>query len=257
MSSVYNIPAPGTRSTSPGIVGLSTGTYGGSLLYMRSGHCTDRFNKILISSINPQGRINALKTGANGIDSGSLEPNKDYFVYAIGSSIDRTKGAGIISKNSEVPYLPEGYDAYRIIDIKNTDGSGAFVPSVTLQFSGLGSSSRKFVYVTPKVIGSSIAVGTSYGDVSIAEDIMKALPSNVSIVDFLVEFTPTNNGDCIFLSSDSLSTQAMFSASSAGVKKYGKRTVPIIIDGPSENLWLKSNVPNTVSLSIQSFTFEI
>lgn len=67
--------------------------------------------------------LNAATNGANGLDTGSLANSTWYAVHAIGSSLNASVNATLLSTSATAPILPSGYDCFRRIGWVRTDGS--------------------------------------------------------------------------------------------------------------------------------------
>lgn len=67
--------------------------------------------------------INAATTGANGLDTGSLTTNQEYYVYLIS---DGTNVAGLLSLSATSPAMPAGYTMAQRFGAFKTDGSANF-----------------------------------------------------------------------------------------------------------------------------------
>ncbi len=138
--------------------------YGGSC--RDSQNINDIVNNVVIT-------VDLTKSGVNGIDSGVVQANKHYAVYAIGSSnnpnVDVVAYAAanplnpngyapnlyppacILSLSFEKPELPFGYDMYRRIGFVRTDNAAPtphFLPFVQY---GVGSE-RRYYYTNPVLV---------------------------------------------------------------------------------------------------------
>lgn len=67
--------------------------------------------------------INAATNGANGLDTGSLAANQEYYEYLIS---DGTNIAGILSLSATSPTMPTGYTMAQRYGAIKTDGSAVF-----------------------------------------------------------------------------------------------------------------------------------
>lgn len=84
---------------------------------------------VLFQSYSQPLLINAAKTGANGLDTGSLGVSLQYSIWLIGDSRGYLPVAGLLSLTSSnfSPLLPSGYDSKRLLGFIQTDGSSHFV----------------------------------------------------------------------------------------------------------------------------------
>lgn len=87
-----------------------------------AGACSDS-TAINVINLATGVTINAAVNGLNGLDTGTLENNTFYFVFAIGDSTSNNANGVILSTSATQPYLPGGYDMIRRIGAVLTDGS--------------------------------------------------------------------------------------------------------------------------------------
>jgi len=72
--------------------------------------------------------IDSTITGANGVDTGVILASTQYAIYLIGDSRNYNNTAAVLSLTSQTaPFLPAGYDSYRLIGFWATDGSKHFI----------------------------------------------------------------------------------------------------------------------------------
>ena len=72
--------------------------------------------------------INSAVNGVNGLDTGNIAASTQYAIYLIGDSINYNATAAVLSLTSNsAPFMPSGYDSYRLIGFWETDASSHFV----------------------------------------------------------------------------------------------------------------------------------
>jgi hypothetical protein len=211
-----NKPIPGSRNPVSYIKGLNVtldATTPNTMLNMSAGACSDIINNIdmvIRDTITfPAGvftstplLIDCTKNGVNGLDTGALAASTFYYVYVIGDSNGFNKPAALVSTKciypdllfnpaNVLPELPYGYDSFRLVDVKVTDGSAHFLLSYTF---GDGSY-RKFVYDAPLTTGSS-ALTASYVALPLTDCVA---PIGVTNVNFTADYVPTTAGNSVYV----------------------------------------------------------
>jgi hypothetical protein len=93
-----------------------------------AGQCRDVYNVNDIYMPTPSFSLSTLKNGVWGIDTGTIDNNKVYYVYTITDTFKRNPTAAIASLSPVAPVLPVGYDTYRRIGSFLTDGSAEILP---------------------------------------------------------------------------------------------------------------------------------
>lgn len=87
--------------------------------------------------------INGATTGANGLDTGTLATNGQYYIWSISNG---TTTAGLISLSPTAPVMPSGYTYKARIGANFTNGSGNFI-----QGNQIGA---RFAYFQPPLVAS-------------------------------------------------------------------------------------------------------
>jgi len=75
--------------------------------------------------------VNSGTIGANGIDTGALAANKNYYIWVIGDSNGIKANAGLLSLKNGLngnPTMPTGYDKKRLVGSITTDATPHFRP---------------------------------------------------------------------------------------------------------------------------------
>lgn len=160
------------------------------------GQCRDHTNTNDISVTADFTIMDLSFHGFNGLDSGSLQPNKVYAIYAIGDESNLNPSGFIASLNQDNnPYMPFGYNLIRRLAWISTDGSGNFYP---VYISGNGSVRS---YEFPEAV-SILSAGT---DTSFTEiNLSTLVPVSYSPVILQANFsnsgwTNTNPGNLMHL----------------------------------------------------------
>ena len=118
--SAINRPIPLSRNPNGYVTGLTASlnsTTPNTQLDLAAGACSDSLNNIdMVLSTGVT--INSAKNGINGLDKGIvLTASSIYYVYVIGDSNGFNLPVGMISLLPTNPYLPFGYDSFRMVDI--------------------------------------------------------------------------------------------------------------------------------------------
>ena len=96
-----------------------------------------------LTASSPSLTLNGATTGANGLDTGALAANQQYYIWAINNG---STTAGLISLSSTAPTMPSGYTYKARIGGIFTDSSANFLGG-----NQIGS---RFSYVTAILFGS-------------------------------------------------------------------------------------------------------
>lgn len=254
-SSGLNSPVPGSRLPAFHIQGLTVAldaTTPDSLLVLSTGQCADHYDNIDMV-VDAEITLNAGVVGVNGMDVGALGNNLFYYIHVIGDSSGFNKPAGLISLSYDAPALPYGYDSFRMVDIKVTDGTADFILSYTEGVYGC----RKFIYDAPPI------VLTATGQVLfVALDLSETVaPVGTPMVQFTASITPETAGnDVTLVPTGSTSTAyAILSGSVAAVAEVGDLDCIAFIDdsGNASIDYATSAAADTASLWVKSFTYYV
>jgi len=113
-----------------------------SMLDVTSGTCVDSTNTFQIMDTLGY-TASSHTTGINGLDEGEVQIYSLYYVYIVWSITNR-HDAGLLLSLNEVPVLPVGYGAYRLIGYVHTDDLGDFYNGYW--GTANGASTRTFFY---------------------------------------------------------------------------------------------------------------
>lgn len=185
--------------------------------------------------------------GANRLDTGTLASNTWYSVYIIGSSRNLKPLAMIasLSSNSK-PYLPEGYDVYRLRTFFRV-GSGLNI----VKFNALYDGARiECNYL------DDVAVLTG-GNVSTLTELIvdsSTPPVQTSILNFGFGFTPTAAGNVFEIQPNDYqgATGQKYSAQVASIPLFGQGSV--FVNNNGTNRTIKYKVGGTVNIQAWGFT---
>lgn len=122
-----------------------------------AGQATDDTNFFMLNR-SATVTIDTAGTGANGLDTGTLALSTLYHAFLIGK-LDGTT-AGLLSTSFSSPTMPTGYIFKRRIGSVRTDASTHF-----LDFLQNG---KRFRLLVPLLDGSSVALTTTYADLTLS-----------------------------------------------------------------------------------------
>ena len=254
LSNNVNTPITGSRVPPFHILGFTATldeTTPDSLLVLSAGTCADSTDNIDMT-IESTTTLNIATTGKNGLDTGAAGNNLFYYVYVIGDSSGFNAPAGLMSLSFTAPALPYGYDSFRAVDIKVTDGTADFLPSYTLGQYG----PRKFVFDAPVLVLDGEGSAT-FATVDLTETVAPVL---TPMVQFTVSITPETGepGDAITLipTDSASSAYAVFSGSVEDVAEVGDiECIAAVNSGAAEIDYKTTDVDDVASLWVKSFTY--
>jgi hypothetical protein len=187
-SPAINIPI--VRNPVAYINGLTADWLSNTTLTLNTGACSDSEN-VIDMVVDTAITIDTAVVGANGIDTGALGVSLFYYVFVIGSSSNYGPPQALLSLSPTAPIMPYGYDCFRMVDIKVTDGSSHFLLSYTNGQYG----NREFIYDAPLTTGSS-ALTNAYVALPLTACVA---PIGTPSVSFVATFTPATAGNSCFL----------------------------------------------------------
>jgi len=251
-SNTLNAPVPGSRIAPYYIYGLNctlNGTTPNTKLDLGVGACsdsTDIIDMVLSTAVT----IDTAVVGALGIDTGTLGASSFYYVHVIGDSSGFNPTSAMISLSKTAPVLPYGYDSFRVVDIKKTDGSSHFLLSYTEGAYG----DRKFVYDAP-IAALTATANSSYTACALTTVVP---PLAISTVSFTATIVAATAGDIACIrptggTGDGVSISAQVV------------TVPMIADieclsftsGGVSSIDYKVASTGTLALKVKSFTYSV
>ena len=251
--SAINKPIPGSRNPVVYIKGLTASlnaTTPNTQLDLSSGACSDSINNI--DMVVPAAiTINAAVVGVNGIDTGALAASKFYYVHVIGDSNGFYQPAALLSLSSTAPILPYGYDSFRMVDIKVTDGSSHFL----LSYTNGDAEYREFIYDAPLTTGSS-ALTTSYVALPLTACVA---PIGTPKVKFSVTLTPNAAGNTLFVQpTSSTGNEARLSGVVAAVAQIADlECLAFVVTGVASVSLKASAATDTAVLLVKSFVYNV
>lgn len=166
------------------VFGLQIAKASATSLTMALGQARDA-NNVVDLVLGGTVTIDATVNGANGLDTGSLANNTWYYVYLIGSSLNYSATAAIISTSS-TPLMPSGYDSYRRIGFALTDGAASF-----LAFDVYGDGNLRKYYWDAVSTELTAGASTSFADV----DLTSSVPPTSTLAYLNWKFVPQAAGN--------------------------------------------------------------
>jgi hypothetical protein len=150
---------------------------------------TDEMDIIVPSNLT----VSTGKRGANGLDKGTIGNNAWYYSFVIADSSGFNDPVGLCSLSSTAPFLPAGYDTWRLVGVFKTNGSAQIL---ACHHFGDGNY-RRYYYVVEKAVAILLNAGASatYAAVNCAS----LIPPNSQIARLLYEHTPQAADDKFFL----------------------------------------------------------
>jgi hypothetical protein len=224
-------------------------------LVLAAGACSDSNN--IIDMVVPSNiAISATYEGVNGIDNAAaLTAYGIYYVYVIGSSNGFKSPQAILSKTATGPALPDGYDCWRMVDIKITGVASTFL----LSYTNVTEMGREFVYDAPLIVLNG-GVATSFT----AVNLVTAVPPIDGVdVCFIASVTPvasTGAGDAISLRpTGSLSSgYAILSGSVAAKEQIADLECPAFLaSGAPKVDYILTATGDAASLWVKSFIYSV
>lgn len=224
-------------------------------LDLTSGACSDSLNNI--DMVIPANLIiDSAKNGVNGLDKGiTLTASSIYYVYVIGDSNGFNFPAAMISLLPTNPYLPFGYDSFRMVDIKATDSSANFI----LSYTNGDAEYREFVYDAPILVlnAGSDATATAVSLVNVVA------PIGTPMVKFTASITPvavTGAGDSISIVPTGSSSASYAKLSGSVVSKAQIADLEclafVAVGVPSVD-YVVTDAGDVASLWVKSFQYNV
>ena len=130
-------------------------------LDVAAGTCLDSTGTFQMS-LNASVTIDASTNGLNGLDTGTLAASTVYSVFLVTDQISGLPAGAMISLSQTQPYMPFGYNAFRLIGYIVTDASVHFLKGY---WSDNDSSRRVFTYDAPQL---ALNAGTQTGYTGVA-----------------------------------------------------------------------------------------
>ena len=246
-----NEPIPGSRNPVGYVNGLTADWLSNTTLTLNTGSCSDSLNEIdmtVATAITINGAIN----GATGLDTGSLAASTFYYVYVVGDSSSNNLPTAVISTSLTGPLMPYGYDCWRLVDAKVTDGSSHF----RLSYTNGQYSAREFIYDTPLTVGS-LTTGTGYAAAPLTGIVA---PIGSPDVCFSAVFTPSAGGHIAYLRpTGATGDYAKLSGVVTSVAQYAdiECTAFVATSIPSIDFKTTAATPEALSLYVKSFTYNV
>ena len=249
--SSINKPIPGSRNPVSYVNGLTASLLSTTTLTLNTGACSDSLN--IIDMVVPTAiTIIGTTQGVNGIDNDdTLTASSFYYVFVIGDSSGFNKPAGLISLSPTAPLMPYGYDSFRMVDIKVTDGSSHFL----ISFTNGNYEYREFIYDAPLTTGSS-ALTTSYVALPLTACVA---PIGTPSVKFIAKFTPNSAGNIAYVQpTGSTGNETQLSGVVTAVAQIADlQCMAFVVTGVASISLKATAATDTLVLLVKSFTYNV
>ena len=222
-----------------------------TILNIHDGACSDQTN-VLDIWVEDDLVVDSGVVGAGGLDTGVLIADATYYVLVLGDSSGYNIPAGMITLDPLVPIMPQGYDCWRVVDVKFTDAAVHFIASTTTGTQSI----RRFTYDAP--IAVLTATGAAAFTTVLLTDIVAPIGS--PIVEFIATIVPIAAADTLILRPTSATgNYATMSGSVIAVPKTTDLTCPADSSTGYATVDYVTNGAGTAiaSLSVKSFTFNL
>jgi hypothetical protein len=255
MSNVPNTPI--ISQSNLYMTGLDIQKIGTTTFSLAPGMCRDSTDSMDLTygfvddfnNVNNQTIIlDVAKNGANGLDTGSIAANTWYSVYVIGSSTNQSPVALIATLSSnEKPYLPAGYDCYRLRTFFRVDNSSSIIRFNAL-YDGASIEYNFLEDVLPLTGGAATTLTDLIVDSSIP-------PVQTAIMNLGFGFTPAAAGNVLELQPSNYQgiTGQKYSAQVASIPLFGQASVFVNDNGTNRTIKYKVSA-GTVNLQVYAFT---
>lgn len=247
---------PVVQQTNLYMDGLAVQKIGATTFSLSPGLCRDSTNSMdltfgfendfWITPVDPI-ILDVSKNGVNGLDTGAIAANTWYSIYIIGSSrnLKPTAMIATLSSNSR-PYLPQGYDTFRLRTFFKVDNSSSIV-----RFNALYDGARieyNFLEDVYALTGGNVSTLTE-----IIVD-SSTPPVQTSIMNFGFGFTPTSAGNVFEIQPNDYqgATGQKYSAQVASIPLFGQGSV--FVNNNGTNRTVKYKVGGTVNIQVWGFT---
>ena len=220
-------------------------------LDVAAGTCLDSTGTFQMS-IDTGFTINGATNGLNGLDTGTLAASTVYSVFVVTDQVTGLPAGGMISVSQTSPYLPYGYNTFRLIGYIVTDSSVHFLKGY---WSDNDSSRRTFTYDAPQSVLSG-GTQTSYTGVSLVS--LVPAVNNTSVVLFS-NFTANAAADVENLQGyNSTGDAVTIIAPVAGATAHTTSQNSVLAQLNSSAPSIKYKVSaGSVSLSVCSYVFDL
>lgn len=248
--SSINTPVSGSRNPVMYINGLTADWLSNTTLTLNVGACSDS-NNIIDMVVSSALTINAAATGVLGLDTGSLAASTFYYVFVIGDSSGFNQPSAMISKSATAPLMPYGYDSFRMVDVKVTDGSSHFLLSYTNGYYG----DREFVYDAPLSVGA-LTTAATYAAIALTACVA---PIGTPKVTFIASFTPNAAEDVLYLRpTGGTGDEAKLSGVVAAKDQIAELTCLAFVPTTAASIDFKTtSSSDAAALLVKSFTFNV
>lgn len=225
-------------------------------LVMGAGQCRtfDNENDIIVSDVSTL--IDSSQNGFNGLDTGSVEANKMYAIYAIGSSSNAEPSGFILSLNqNNLPYMPFNYDLIRRVGWVASNSDATALLDVKISGSG---NVRTYEYV---VLQNALSDGDATDFTQIA--LFNVVPSVSKLpISLIASFSnagfTTGAFGSFVMSPDGVSTPVTMYSSTATLYNYSVQMLDGLDDSIGASIYYKvaagDGTTPLLSLNVVGFT---
>lgn len=194
----------------------------------------------------------ALSGEINGLDTGEIENETIYYVYAVGDSSKFNKTGVIMSLNNSSPVLPSGYDMYRFIDYQITNSSGGLLNTYKLG-SGKFRQSRYYGEISVLTNGTS----TTFASVDLGLTVPPPITTISRNVLLNVNWTPSVAGDICTLvaTGSSASSNIVISGTAAAKTQSLQVSMACGLNSDVASISYKVAASGSLSLSVTGYDY--
>jgi len=236
------------QNNSTNINGMQISYVSSTSIQASAGDCYDSTNSLFIQFVDTV-VLDATKVGANGLDTGSLQANTWYYVFAIYDQSAMIGPSLLLSLSETAPYLPKGFSAFRMIGrAVRTDGSGNI-----LKFYRRGALNlRKHFWdqAIQVVSGGSATTETVFSCAA-------AIPPVETVANLNLEFTPEAAGQNLQVSAPGSTTTygGILSGVVAAVaqKSFTSEAPCSIVTGAASLQYMASHTGCTVNIYVNGY----
>lgn len=190
--------------------------------------------------------LNMLVNGFNGLDTGSIAASTTYYIYIIGDSSNKHIVGVIASLSAVAPYLPFGYDSFRLLGFIQTDGSSHILP-----FIGFENGNLRYMQ-----FGAPIAITVTSSGTSATYSALDLSPavtvSNFGVVQVQYKWTPAAPADVLNFSADGVSDSVTILGIAAGVAQSGSFPIVPKLVSSVPTIWYKVSAGTLNNVWVQA-----
>lgn len=239
--------------------GLNVSWASNKTVNVAAGQCRDMTNAfdIVIPSNGQTAPLTAslLFNGANGLDTGTVAANTLYYLYVIFDQTYKNVPALLFSLSATAPLMPSlngrTYGSFRLIDSVYTNSSS----NILLFYNTAANNGVYKQYDTPISVLSS-GTATTFTAINLSTAVPAAI---FGAVKFQSIFTPNTAGHAVtFQPTGGTGTSYTIDGVVATVSQTDSfELLPLLVSGNPEISYAVSNSSDSISLSVQGYTFNV